>query len=155
MRKGKRKKIDWKQYRTSKFHFPDDPDGNVECGAYALYAITKKPYESIVKMSKDGHWPNSIMMGYLKKHGYEVIPVTIGNMVEAHSVESFSSKPRLNERNVLLIDQKCFEEENSWCVLYGNMIGHSGEVDALNPLEFINFPIEAAYLIYHKNWGNK
>lgn len=154
MRIGKPQKIDWKKYRTSKFHFPGDPDGSVECGAYALYALTKKPYKQILKLSKKGHWPNSVMFGFLKKNGYEVIPVTIGNVVEGYSVEGYG-KPKLNERNVLLIDQKCYEEENSWSVVYGNMSGHSGEVDALSALEFINWPIEAAYLIYHKSWSNK
>jgi hypothetical protein len=151
MRKGRQQKIDWKKYRTSQFHFPSDPPGSVQCGAYALYAITKKPYKEIEKLRKDECWPTHVMLKYLKDNGYEVLPVTLGNMVEGHSVNDFS-KPRITERNVVLIDQKCFREENSWCVLYGNMIAHSADVSALPPLEFLNWPIEAAYVVFHPKW---
>lgn len=150
MKQGKVQKIDWNKYRTSKFHFPADID-NAQCGAYALYALTKKPYNNIVKLSRNEHWPTPVMIGFLKKNGYEVIPVTLGNLVECHSTYG---KPKLDGRNVLLLDQRFYEGENSWAVLYGNMYGHSGDAVPIDALEFINFPIEAAYLIYHKSWGN-
>ena len=153
MKIGKVQKIDWNKYKTSKFHFPEDIN-NAECGAYALYAITKKPYNNVVKLSKNGHWPTSVMLGFLKKNGYEVIPVTLGNLVECHSLNEYSTKVKLTGRNVLLLDQRFYEGENSWAVIYGNMYGHSGDACPIDALEFINFPIEAAYLIYHKTWGN-
>lgn len=152
MRQGRRQVVDWNKYKTWKFQMPRHESFSAECGAYALYAITKKPYEKILKLSDKGCWPTSVMMAYLKKNGFEVIPVTIGNMVESHSVESRHSKPRLTGKNVLLIDQKCYEEENTWSVIYGNEYAHSGDVEDLHPLEFINYPIEAAYLVYHKSW---
>lgn len=150
MKIGKPKFVPWHKYKTSKFHFPSDI-GKAQCGAYALHAITKKSYKDIEKLSKNECWPTVLMFKYLKQHGYEIHPITIGNMVEAHSVNDFT-KSKITENHVILIDQKAYKEENTWAVLYGNMMGHSGETEALKPLEFFNYPMEAAYVIWHNKW---
>ncbi len=148
-------KIAWFNYQTHKFQFPM-PMEEVECGAYALHAITKIPYNDILKFnkSKDGHWSTKTMLKFLKKHKYDVAPITVKNTVNCYSVSNFY-KPLLRHNNVILIDQKCYVEENSWLVLYKGFTMHSGEIDKLNGLEFINYPIEQAYMIWHKDWGDK
>jgi hypothetical protein len=152
MKQGRIQHINWRKFRTSKFHFPANVP-NAECGAYALHALTKHVYKKILPLGKiGGHWPDKVMFSYLRKHNYQVIPITYGNMVNSHSVESFLMKPLINECNVLLIDQKCYYGENSWSVVYGNMMGHSGEIEKLDSLELVNFPPEAIYLIWHEKW---
>lgn len=151
MKKGKPQRVPWFKYRTDKFEMPESISG-AECGAYALYAITKKSYNTIAKLSRKGHWPNSVMFSFLKKHGYTIIPVTIGNVVEGYSIKGDYHKYTINSKNVLLIDQKCYREENSWTVLHNNLEAHSGYVDQLSPLEFVNNPIEAAYIVFHDKW---
>lgn len=145
-------KIQWFNYQTHKFQFPV-PMENVECGAYALHALTKIPYEKIVKINKrkDGHWSTKIMLEFLNKHGYKVGEISAKNTIECHSVKNLC-KPLLRDNNVILIDQKCYAEENSWIVLYKGFLMHSGEIDKINALEFLNYPIENAYLIWHKDW---
>jgi hypothetical protein len=153
MKKGKPQKIKWKDYAHIFFQHPTPlhPDDGADCGAWALHAITKKPLKGIMKLSKNGHWSNATMFKYLRKNGFEVIPVTMGNMVEAHSVNS-GRKPMLGKYHVMLIEQHCYKEENTWAVLHNNEISHSGELLPLDPLEMINYPLAAAYLIHHKNW---
>jgi len=149
MRIGIPKLINWKEYRTPHFRFAQEMM-SAECGAYALYTLTKLPYEKIIKMSRKGHWPNSMMFSFLKKRGFEIIPVTLGNVVEAHSVKR--GKPDINTMNVLLINQHCYKEESTWSVIYNNNIAHSGDIDSFDSMEFINYPIAEAYLIFHKSW---
>jgi hypothetical protein len=151
MKQGRIQKINWREYQTNKFHFAPLL-GAAECGAYALYSITKQKYSNIVKLGDKGHWSNKVMFKYLNNLGYKVIPITINNVVESYSINTLSKRPNLNVRNVILLDQKCFREENTWSVMYGNMIAHSGEIEVVHPLEFINCPIEAAYLIWHNKW---
>ena len=149
MRVGKPARINWRDYATPHFRFAPEVS-SAECGAYALHTLTKQPLKKIMKMSKKGHWSNSVMFSYLKKHGCKVIPVTLGNVVEAYSVSR--GKPKLNTMNVLLINQHCYKEESTWSVIYNNYLAHSGDVGSLNPLEFVNFPIAEAYLIFNPKW---
>ena len=149
MRIGKTQKIDWKQYDCRNFKFI--PQVNYgECGGFALHILTKQPYEKIAKMSRKGHWPNSVMFDYLRRYGCEIIPVTLGNTVNAHSVKK--GKPKIGPRNVLLINQHVYKEESTWSVIYNNHWAHSGDVEMLDPMQFINWPIAEAYLIYNKDW---
>jgi hypothetical protein len=159
VRKGKPNKIDWEKFKTSRFEFPPNipPHISPECGAYALYALTGKQTEDYRKIfkklaRKDGHWSTKTMVGYLNSKGFVVIPITIGNVVESYSVKQLN-KPWIESENVILLDQKCYREENTWSVIHGNMYAHSGDVDVLDPLEFLNYPIEAAYLVYHPKWN--
>lgn len=149
MLQGKPKKIDWKQYRCRNFKFlPKVSYG--ECGGFALHILTGEPYEEIAPLGRNGHWSNRTMFDFLKYHGCEVIPVTLGNMVFAHSVKT--GKPKLGPMHVLLINQYVYKEEGTWSVIHNNQWAHSGDVEPLNALEFINWPIAEAYLIYNKEW---
>jgi len=152
MKKGKVKKVDWNKYKAPKFWLPVKYEGG-GCGAAALHALTKKPYKMIKKLSKDEHWGTRTMLTFLKNNKLEIIPVTLGNVVECHSVSIFGSKPKILHDNVLLLGQECFREEMTWSVIYGGRQFHSGVNDILDPLEFINYPIERAYLIWNKKWA--
>lgn len=154
MRKGKVKEVKWYKYSTYDFKIPlsntDDYYKYPECGAYALYAITKKSSKSIMKLGKNGHWPTKVMLTFLKKHGWHAERITMGNMVEVFNDISF--KRKITNNHLILIDQACFGYENTWSVIYRNTIMHSGSVNELNSLEFVNYPIEDAYVIYRKSW---
>ncbi|NJO48157.1 MAG: hypothetical protein HC840_00415 [Leptolyngbyaceae cyanobacterium RM2_2_4] len=149
MRKGKVQKIDWRQHDAPKFTLHTKPH-EIECGAWALHVITKFPYHYILPLGKDGHCSNKVMFNFLKAAGCEIIPITIGNMVESHSVKS--GKRLLSSSHVILVNQGCYKEESTWAVLHDNKISHSGDLSDIGPLEFVNWPILEAFLITHKEW---
>lgn len=157
MREGKKQKIHWSDYRVDNFKFADEGDGpEYQCGAYALHTLTKIPLKDIIKLQSKtipGHWPTRTMMRFLAKHGCSVMPITLGNMVWAHNYDN--GKPEIGGSNVLLIDQHCYDDQGTWSVVYGGRRAHSGEVDPLNPLEFINYPILQAYLVFNPKWRSK
>jgi hypothetical protein len=147
--KGRREKKFWDRYRTNKFYF-----GNskiyAQCGPYALHTITKHPYEKLEKLSTKGHLGNAKLFAYLEKHGYEIHPVTVGNTVR--SAKTLDNKSLLCISNVVLLDQMCIDSENTWAVLYNNILAHSGDVSPYNPMDLLNYPVQAAYVIWHDNW---
>jgi hypothetical protein len=151
MRKGRIEKINWRKFRTEKFEWPVDVEiSETECGAYALYALTKEPHDEIMKLSRNGHWPTRLMLKFLRDRGFQVVPVTLNNVVESYRFEQ--NKPELNKFNVLLLDQHAYEDQSTWSVAYDNMLGHSGYPEPIDALQFVNYPIQAAYLIFHKDW---
>lgn len=150
MRKGRKQKINWAQKEAPKFSI--ETKDETECGAWALHAITKVPLHLLMGMSKKGHWPTRTMIGFLRRVGCEVTPITLGNVVESQSVKT--GKKLLTCRNVILVEQGCFKEESTWSVLFDNKISHSGELNDIRPMEFVNWPILQAYLITHKAWSN-
>lgn len=151
MLKGRVKKINWSTMTAPNFKI--ETKENIECGGWALHAITKVPYYKILPLGKSGHWSTKTMLNFLKRFGCEVTPITFGNVVESQSVKG--GKHLLDESNVILIEQACFREENTWSVLFDGKISHSGEIDDIEPMEFINWPILQAYLVTHKKWKNK
>lgn len=151
MLKGKTKTKDWRELKTRKFCFAEDMS-DAECGAYALHTLTKRPYKEILKLSKKGHWPNKVMFDFLKKHGYEIHPVTLGNIVDCYTSPYKKFSKTITMDNVLLVDQRALSGENTWAVIYHNIQAHSGEVSPQNPIEFANYPIQAIYCIWHKKW---
>ena len=151
MLKGRAKKVNWSTMTAPKFTIETADD--TECGAWALHAITKVPYHKIVPLGKNGHWPTRTMLKFLKMVGCEVTPITLGNVVHSQSVKT--GKRLLSERNVILIEQGCFKEESTWAVLFNGKISHSGELEDIEPMEFINWPILQAYLVTHKAWKNE
>lgn len=152
MLKGKNNKVRWRNYLTDKFKFPKDTEDSQECGAWALHVLTRQPLKQIMKMSKNGHWSTKTMLGYLKKNGYEVIPVTMGNMVNAHDG---TFKPKIGSDNIVLVCQRCFRWESTWAVIHQGRYSHSSETDYLSGLEFLNFPIDTAYIVWHNKWRSK
>lgn len=153
MLKGRPQRIDWNKYRTNKFYFGVPNELGAMCGPYALYTLTKHPYKKLRKLAKDGHLGTRQVFQYLRKHGYEIHPITLGNVVEGAS--RLSNKNILSIDNVILIDQKCFSGENTWTVVYNNIQAHSGDIQPHKPTDFLNYPIQAAYVIWHKKWRMK
>jgi hypothetical protein len=153
MKKGRPQKIDWEKYRVRGFKHPDPVSIPLpSCGAFALHSITKIPLHKLEPLAtKVESWPTHIVLGFLRSQGYEVIPITYGNTVAAHSVKE--DKPMLRDYHVILTDQACYREESSWGVLYGGLYSHSGEIYPTPTLEFLNYPIQAAYLIWHPKWA--
>lgn len=153
MRPGKVSKINWHKFECAKgkFRMPKKR-WSVECGAFALHALTKVPVEDILPLSDRGHWSNATMFKFLRDRGFEIIPVTLGNVVDAYSVKDPFDKYKLSTRHVILVEQLCYKEENTWAVIHNGKIAHSGGVKKLGPMEFVNWPIYAAYVIFHKDW---
>ncbi len=148
MLKGKPAVKNWAKYRTNKFYF-GKPRYVAMCGPYALHTITKIPYEKLKYLAKDGHLGNKKLFTFLRSKGYEIHPVTLGNTVDGYNS---LDKPLLHIDHVILLDQRCINGENSWAVLYNNILAHSGEIAPYNPMDLLNYPIQAAYVIWHKRW---
>lgn len=149
MLKGRPENKDWSKYQTNKFYFGKSGYG-AECGPYALHTITKHPYAKLKKLATNGHLGNKKLFAYLKKHRYEVHPVTLGNTVLG--AKTLGDKNILSMSNVVLLDQMCFNGENTWSVLYNRVLAHSGDVTSYNPMDLLNYPVQAAYVIWHNNW---
>lgn len=153
MLKGRPQKIIWKDLCSPLFEIPEeDPDMEVQCGGYALHAITKIPYKDLKHLGKDGHWSTRLMLSFLRKKNYKVIPITIGNTVDAHDYDG-PIKPELSNMHVILLEQRSYRYSNTWSVLFNGIRYHSGEVLEVNGTTFLNYPIVAAYLIYHPKWS--
>lgn len=151
MLKGRAKKQNWWKFCTNKFFFGNEMS-DAECGAYALYTLTKRPYKDIIKLSKKEHWPDSTMFTYLRKHDYEIYPVTLGNIVECHKNLVDKNIHKITRKHVLLIEQKAIYCENTWSVLYFDTMAHSGTISPISTTEFLNYPPRAVYCIWHKKW---
>ena len=156
MKTGRKKRVKWHKMRASGFKFPEPVDWfkGESCGSLALYAITKISRRRLAKLFKRGHCPTEKMIGFLKKKGYVVEQITLGNTVRAHSVKG-DGKPKISSRSVILLDQACYMEEDTWSVLHEGLMWHSGELEEMKPVEFINNPINDAYLIWHPDWAKK
>jgi hypothetical protein len=151
MKTGRNQKINWQDYQTFKFK-PSASPHNVECGASALHCITGKSFTEINKLSRRGHWPDSVMRSFLKKYNFTTIPVTLGSVVYSHSVKD--DKPELSNYNVLLVSQKCYKEEGTWSVIHDYKYWHGGgEPVTFKPMEFLNYPLDSAYVVWHPKWA--
>ncbi len=126
---------------------------NTGCGGHALAVLTGRPYKEISKLSKNDHWPDRTMFNYLKKHGYEVIPITLATTAEA--VTDYEFKRKLSSFNVLLLDQRVVRYESTWAVVWGGWEAHSGDLSKFDALQLLYNPVHAAYVIWHKKWAIK
>lgn len=120
------------------------------CGTHAISHITGVS-PRIVDRHLPKHvkcWSNARMVRFLRNKGYTVQPVTIFNVTNRDW-----PKDHISPYHVLLLGQHVLRHEGTWSVVHNNKRYHSGYIDELDPYEFINNPLECAYIIHHKRWN--
>lgn len=152
MRTGKRENINWDYLRVYNFNPKNIPMVyrlHGSCGTHALAYITKSDpikVDKILPKSVEA-WSDKRIVDYLRKRNYIVQPITINNVTNRSILNDHISR-----YHVLLLGQHVLKHEGTWSVVWNNTRYHSGHIEELDPLEFINCPIDSAYIIYHKRW---
>lgn len=154
MKPGRAKEVNWKQYKTHKFVMPEETEGDFGgCGGFALNAITKAPAKEIKPGARmmNGHWHYSAygMEKFLKSKGYKMIHVGVNTLHESQG------RGGITEEHVVLVLQNSSKETNTWSVMHHGYAMHSGDIEKMNPFEFINWPVEDAFIIWHPKWASK
>jgi hypothetical protein len=152
---GRYEQVDWDNLKSHQFDGEAPPLSyhlHGSCGTHALAHIMKKdPYRIDKYLPKKVKcWSNTRIVRFLRKNGYTVQPVTIFNVTNREHPNDHISR-----FHVLLVGQHVLKHEGTWSVVWNNERYHSGYLMELEPLEFINCPIECAYIIHHKRWRNK
>ncbi|PWU16680.1 MAG: hypothetical protein C5B49_10195 [Bdellovibrio sp.] len=152
MRVGRVQKINWKLFETHSFLLRESDEEYGGCGGSALGALTGRPAREIRKLRRDEHWPTHTMRMYLQKQRSIMLPVTINNIAGAYSLKDHLNIPKITNKHVLLLCHSYCKEESTWVVVYNNFEFHNGDITQLRPLDFLNYPIEDAYVIWHPSW---
>lgn len=120
------------------------------CGTLALSLLTghKQTYVGSRFPKTRDYWTDRAMCSYLRNYGYTVLPLTTCCVTHY----SGDIKYPIKSKHVLLVGQWMVRDEGSWSVLYSGKYYHNMIEKPIDPLEFINHPIDRAYLISHKKW---
>lgn len=118
------------------------------CGVIAFYSLTGKLMDPQYRFRATIE--DKIMIQQLKKYGYTVIPLTIANTISRCGIFN-----NIREEHVVLISQIMYRGEGSWAILHKKNYYHSFGKERLHGLEFVNRPINTAYLIFKEEWSQK
>lgn len=141
--------IDFAKYSSPLF-YPKRSSDRVHggCGNDAFFTLTGKNLPLAIRENKTVRGvPRPVMVRQLKRVGLTVMPVT-GCQVVGPYINN-----NIRNSHVLLFSQLFFKNEASWTVLHQGKMYHAGCVDDAHYLEFLNRPIIATYLIWHKSWA--
>lgn len=152
MRMGRVQKIDWHLFETHRFILGESSDQYGGCGGSALGVLTGRSAKEIRKLRRNDHWPTQTMRMYLRKNGCILLPVTINNIAGAYSIRDHLRIPKITAKHVLLLCHSYCKEESTWVVIHNNFEFHNGDVRPLKPLDFLNYPIEDAYVVWSPSW---
>lgn len=150
---GRYERVNWDELKSYNF------DGTApeliyslrgSCGTHAISHLTGISPRTVDKsLPKNiACWSATRMVKYLRDRKYTVQPVTILNVTNKDWPSDHISK-----HHVLLLGQYVLRTEGTWCVVWNNIRYHSGSINELDPLGFINCPLDSAYIIYHKRWS--
>ena len=158
MRIGKysRKKIDARKFEVHKFVpflFDTGTYGSTACGSSALALLTGHNPLLVSRETKfKNHCSDQTIINYLKKYGFHILELTQSNV--SNNTSDFL-RDQIKPYHVVLLSQLVKKAEATWCVLYNNLLYHNFEIIKINYLEFINRPINTAYLINHYLYTHK
>ena len=148
---------DFGEYRVDKFraHFDRDyTDDFGTCGSHALSMLTGKSLDYFAKelkrSSKLDWWTDRNICRWLRKNEYTVVSVTMADVLH----NSWNWRPLGND-HVLLVSQNMNRMEGTWALLNKGNYYHVGDKEKTHPLEFMNNPLTAVYIIYHEKWLGK
>jgi len=151
MKMGNKTHVNWDNYKV--YHFPlfknpVDYDARGGCGTNALGCITKKPLSEVSSNlpRTQKYWTDTSVKKYLSSLGYQLIPLTINQLI------SNSSNDRITPFHVLLVSQYVYEDEGTYSVIWNNFQYHSGTVDILGPYEFLRNPFWTGFVVWHPAW---
>lgn len=143
--------IDFTSYTAPLFKiYPYNKCGifDPSCGTMAFYSITGKSMDNKYKNRKV--ISDKVMVEQLRKYGYTVIPLSIANTISRCGIHN-----NITSDHVVLISQIMYRGEGSWAILHKNRYYHSFSTEPLRGMEFVNRPINTAYLIFKQEWAPK
>lgn len=91
------------------------------------------------------------MLRLLKGKGFELLEVTTDVL---KTTELMVEEP-INDGHVLLLWQKFTTAEDTWQVIYNNLVFHGLQIRPLSKFEFLNNPIVKYWLVRHPEWGQE
>lgn len=154
--KYSKKKIDFSKFECQKFPLTlFDPAifGLAGCGYNLLASIVGKesPFD-IRKLNKSKNkesCEDKFILWYLRKHGFKVLPLTKCNLTNTKSVYLDGV---VKPYNVFISSNLVRKNEASWFINYQHYMLHNQEILPVKSLDFLNFPIMSAFLIWHKKY---
>jgi len=158
MRIGKysTKKIDFVSFSTFRFvPFLFDPVlyGDLPCGVTMLSLLTgHNPF--IIKWTNKckNHCSDKFVVNYLKKYGFKILELTHAKV--SHNYSNILEN-KIKHYHVIVLSQLVKKGEATWCVLNNGSLYHNFNIIKINELEFLNRPINTAYLINHSIYAKK
>ena len=118
------------------------------CGEHAVWTLTHKGFSEEERQRYGWVLTRNQMVRLLRKRGLTVIPLSVCDVTNRR----FAFDNPIKHRHVVLICQLMHRGEASWGILYGNKYCHNNFWEEPQVLEFVNRPIIAAYLVWHKTW---
>jgi len=115
------------------------------CGTAALSTLTKMAPKHVAR-HLPAHldaWSDRRMISFLRKAGFQVKELTKAGITQ--SVDLVEEPVKYD--HLLLISQDMVRNEGTWAVVYDNMMYHNFDKTYIGPLEFINHPLSAVYLL--------
>jgi hypothetical protein len=143
----KRRGPDLEAYEVSQFAphlFCHSASVGLGCGVSTLALITGIPPERLAASHPVKHCTDNFMVGFLRKRGYRVLPLTPRKLV--------SARLKAGHRHVILLSQLFSATEGTWGVIFADTYYHAFKSYELSQLAFLNRPILSAYLVIHPSW---
>lgn len=120
----------------------------VSCGEQALQVITGKGFTRRENQLYRDTLRRNHMTSILRKRGYKVFPLSLCRVTNC-----FYPKNTVLDSHLVLNVQIFKRNEASWSICHKNMYCHNGVWEASKILEFINRPVIASYVVWHKKWS--
>ena len=143
----KRQGPDLKAYEVSQFAphlFCHPASVGLGCGLSTLALITGIPPERLAASHPAKHCSDNFMVGFLRKRGYRVLPLTPRKLIGA--------RLKVDRKHVILLSQLFSQTEGTWGLIFAEFYFHGFQAYELSALAFLNRPILSAYLIIHPSW---
>lgn len=142
------KKIDFSKLEKPKVNltfFPPYYCTLTGCGPCAAALLTGVNPEKIHLLNKKRHhFPERLMVSFLKKNGHKIQKLNLTNLTNSMYVEN-----SINSYHLLLTLQMYTKNQASYAVIHQmKYIIHNFEISKLDNFEFVNRPLLAAFLVY-------
>lgn len=123
---------------------------NFGCGSNALSLVSGASPEVTSAYNFDkAHYSDERMIAFMKLHGIEAFPLTIGNITNSKWTEN-----KLTRVHLLLISQMYAKNVASWSVILNlKYIIHNFEISPFSATELIERPMLSGYILYKKEWA--
>ena len=148
----KKRAIDFSKYTVSKPNLTFYSGFKYQlwgCGATVGSLLTGIHPKEVAKYNKhSSHFSDEMMIKFLRKHKFKLIPLTIASISNSKIIEN-----KLDENHLIIISQMLKRNEASWAVLLNCQYHvHNFEINRLTTTEFIERPILTAYVAYKPEW---
>lgn len=119
------------------------------CGPNALaLLVNKSPKTIFYENDRKTHYSDDLMVNYLRKHKFKILPLTIANLSNSKFVEN-----KLTERHLILLSQIFKRQEASWSILLGlKLLIHNMAIEKLGCTEFLERSLLSCFLVFNPAW---